>query len=106
MALGSRGWQHSPQSRDSIRQKHKDELHGDECCAPTMPTVARNWVASELPLDTTVDCASDDVPCVSAGHPVHEMTSWSCIESLFKFLEQRYCNRVKNKNFKVVWEFL
>ncbi|KAK0181489.1 hypothetical protein PV327_003769 [Microctonus hyperodae] len=59
--------------------------------------VARNWVASELPLDTTVDCASDDVPCVSAGHPVHEMTSWSCIESLFKFLEQRYCNRVKNK---------
>ncbi|XP_008552885.1 FAM172 family protein homolog CG10038 [Microplitis demolitor] len=60
--------------------------------------VSKNWVSSEQPLDTPVDCASDDVPCVSAGHPVHEMTSWSCIESLFKFLEERYHNRIKGKD--------
>ncbi|KAH0539190.1 FAM172 family protein homolog CG10038 isoform X2 [Cotesia glomerata] len=60
--------------------------------------VSKNWVSSEQPLDTPVDCASDDVPCVSAGHPVHEMTSWSCIESLFKFLEEHYNNRVKGKD--------
>ncbi|KAG8042006.1 hypothetical protein G9C98_007314 [Cotesia typhae] len=60
--------------------------------------VSKNWVSSEQPLDTPVDCPSDDVPCVSAGHPVHEMTSWSCIESLFKFLEEHYNNRVKGKD--------
>ncbi|XP_034943131.1 FAM172 family protein homolog CG10038 isoform X2 [Chelonus insularis] len=59
--------------------------------------VARNWVSSDKPLDSSVDCASDDVPCVSAGHPVHEMTSSSCIDSLFKFLEDRYHSRIKSR---------
>ncbi|XP_015121334.1 FAM172 family protein homolog CG10038 isoform X1 [Diachasma alloeum] len=76
-----------------------DSVHaipGKEC-SPIVQT-GRNWVSSEHPLDTPVDCASDDVPCISAGHPVHEMTSWSCIESLFKFLEERYDNRIKRKD--------
>jgi len=59
--------------------------------------VARNWVSSDKPLDTPEHTPSGDIECVSAGHPVHEMTSWSCIESLFKFLEDRYKSLMDTK---------
>ncbi|XP_043276836.1 FAM172 family protein homolog CG10038 [Venturia canescens] len=52
--------------------------------------ITKNWVTSDKPLDTPEKTSSDDVECVSAGTSVHEMTSWSSIESVFRFLEQRY----------------
>ncbi|XP_015596392.1 UPF0528 protein CG10038 isoform X2 [Cephus cinctus] len=52
--------------------------------------VSRNWVASNNPLDTPELSLSGDVDRVSSGHNTHEMSSWACIESLFKFLEDRY----------------
>lgn len=52
--------------------------------------VAKNWVSSEKPLDTPELSLSGDIVRVSSGHSVHEMTSWSCMESLFKYLTDQY----------------
>lgn len=53
--------------------------------------VARNWVSSKEPLDTNVPTPRRvDIPRVSAGDTRHEMTSWSSIESIFKFLDEKY----------------
>ncbi|XP_066591964.1 FAM172 family protein homolog CG10038 isoform X2 [Prorops nasuta] len=52
--------------------------------------VSRNWACSEKPLDAPVLSLSGDIERVSAGHTVHEMSSSSCMESLFKFIENRY----------------
>lgn len=52
--------------------------------------VSRNWVCSDKPLDAPVLCPSGDIERVSAGHTVHEMSSSSCIDSLFRFIEERY----------------
>ncbi|XP_033224993.1 FAM172 family protein homolog CG10038 isoform X2 [Belonocnema kinseyi] len=56
--------------------------------------VARNWVSSEKPLDTPELSLSGDIERVSSGHSVHEMTSWSCIESLFKYIDNQYKSTV------------
>ncbi|KAL2729238.1 FAM172 family protein CG10038 isoform X1 [Vespula squamosa] len=53
-------------------------------------TISKNWVCSDKPLDTPVLCPSGDIERVSAGHTVHEMSSSSCIDSLFRFIEDRY----------------
>nr|CAD7198297.1 unnamed protein product [Timema douglasi] len=52
--------------------------------------VGRNWVAHDEPLDAPVKAPADEITRVSAGHIQHEMTSWSCMESLFTFLQERY----------------
>lgn len=48
-----------------------------------------NWAQSKLPLDTPMPGAKSDCLNVSAGHPIHEWTSSSCITSVFRFLEAR-----------------
>ncbi|GAB1605092.1 cotranscriptional regulator FAM172A homolog isoform X1 [Argonauta hians] len=50
---------------------------------------SRNWVTSEDPLDTEVETFEGLIPCVSAGHTQHEMTSWSSIDSIFKYLTDK-----------------
>lgn len=52
--------------------------------------VAKNWVSSEKPLDASELSLSGDIVRVSSGHSVHEMTSWSCMESLFNFINDQY----------------
>ncbi|XP_049765066.1 FAM172 family protein homolog CG10038 [Schistocerca cancellata] len=52
--------------------------------------VSRNWVAEDEPLDTPIPFHRPDIERISAGHPRHEMTSSSSIDSVFKFLEERY----------------
>jgi len=53
---------------------------------------AINWVQSDEPLDTVQKpqmFSSDGCPCVSAGHPKHEWTSGSAIESVWKYIDQK-----------------
>lgn len=54
--------------------------------------LARNWVTSKRPLNEALDDGGrrSGVATYSAGHEVHEFTSWSCMEPLFEFLEQRF----------------
>ncbi|KAK3919597.1 Cotranscriptional regulator FAM172A [Frankliniella fusca] len=53
--------------------------------------VGRNWVSSAEPLDKILeDDPKSDITAVSAGHKKHEMTSWSCKDSLFKYLQECY----------------
>ncbi|XP_063708461.1 FAM172 family protein homolog CG10038 isoform X2 [Culicoides brevitarsis] len=56
----------------------------------TLQEYGRNWVTSSEKLDTPLKKRTNDVPCFSAGHTKHEYTSWSCIDALFKFFEERY----------------
>ncbi|XP_072937905.1 cotranscriptional regulator ARB2A [Epargyreus clarus] len=53
-----------------------------------MKKVAKNWVATTSPLDTPIKTADYDITRVSAGHPKHEMTSYTSFESVFKFVEE------------------
>lgn len=49
---------------------------------------AKNWVQSDKPLDTLEKKAgSANCEEVSAGHPKHENTSSSAIESVFRYLK-------------------
>ena len=50
---------------------------------------AINWMQSDLPLDTPMKQPGEGCECVSAGHPKHEHTSQSAIESVFKFLNSK-----------------
>lgn len=53
--------------------------------------VGRNWVSSAAPLDEIIeDDKKSDITSVSAGHKKHEMTSWSCKDSLFEYLRECY----------------
>ncbi|XP_047029058.1 FAM172 family protein homolog CG10038 [Helicoverpa zea] len=54
-----------------------------------MQEAARNWISSQSPLDTPMKTPDYDIPRVSAGHQKHEMTSYSCMESVFKFIEEK-----------------
>lgn len=49
-----------------------------------------NYVGSDKPLDTPEYDLHGDIKRVSAGHSKHEMTSYSCMESLFDFVEEKY----------------
>ncbi|ELR19510.1 uncharacterized protein ACA1_269310 [Acanthamoeba castellanii str. Neff] len=52
---------------------------------------AVNWVKSNKPLDAPERGSGEDgCPCVSAGHPKHEWTSGCCVESVFKFLDDKF----------------
>jgi hypothetical protein len=48
-----------------------------------------NWAQSKLPLDTQMPGEKSDCLNVSAGHPIHEWTSSSCMVSVFAFLQAR-----------------
>ena len=48
-------------------------------------TRARNWVASDDELDTPVASSDKDAPMVSGGHNTHEWTSWTSLDSVFRF---------------------
>lgn len=55
--------------------------------------VACDWVTSKSPLDTPVSASRDGIRKVSAGHTKHEWTSYSAIDSIFKFMEEKYEQR-------------
>ncbi|KAG9297967.1 hypothetical protein G9A89_018795 [Geosiphon pyriformis] len=54
----------------------------------------KNWIKSERPLDTPVQDANGyfGCRCISAGHPKHEYTSGTAIESVFEFLKGKLEN--------------
>jgi len=73
-----------------------DSVHSSSPRDPTdvqkfLKKHAVNWVQSDKPLDTPMG-EGEGCKCVSAGHPKHEYTSPSAIESVFKFL----ATKVKN----------
>ncbi|KAJ9574602.1 hypothetical protein L9F63_008229, partial [Diploptera punctata] len=61
--------------------------------------VACNWVSDNAALGTPVSTASNDIPKVSAGSTKHELTSSSCFEVIFNFLQKRYYNMAGTSNF-------
>ncbi|CAG9790772.1 unnamed protein product [Diatraea saccharalis] len=54
-----------------------------------MKEISRNWISSSEPLDTPMKTPEFDCHRVSAGHPKHEMSSCACIDSAFKFIEEK-----------------
>lgn len=52
--------------------------------------VGRNWVTSGEVVDTPVKSRGAVPACVSAGHKQHEMTSYTSMDSVFKFFTQLY----------------
>lgn len=66
-----------------------DSVHG-RTTNPRLAEIGINFVSSDKPLGASERDEDDEMPCVSAGHPKHEMTSYSCFEALFEFLEKRY----------------
>ncbi|GBP79900.1 UPF0528 protein CG10038 [Eumeta japonica] len=71
-----------------------DSVHGYSKLKVTkyLKKVAKNWVASNNPLDSPVSTPDHEIIRVSAGHPKHELTSYSCINSVFKFIEEKIPN--------------
>nr|XP_017000346.2 FAM172 family protein homolog CG10038 [Drosophila takahashii] len=59
--------------------------------------VTCDWVASDTPLDTPVSQSKNSIRKVSAGHTKHEWTSYSAIDSVFKFIEEKYEQRANRK---------
>jgi len=57
-----------------------------------------NFVSSSKPLGTPERGYSDGMPMVSAGSSKHEMTSYACIDELFKFLDKMYEKERGNVN--------
>jgi hypothetical protein len=56
-----------------------------------------NFVSSEKPLGAP-ESSYGGMKRVSAGHPKHEMTSYSCMSALFEFLDQRYKEERESKS--------
>ncbi|GFT79683.1 cotranscriptional regulator FAM172A [Nephila pilipes] len=53
--------------------------------------VGRNWVFSNLPLDTYLRTFDGyEVDCYSAGTQRHDLTSWMSFASVYEFIDQRY----------------
>ncbi|KAK9508114.1 hypothetical protein O3M35_007847 [Rhynocoris fuscipes] len=77
-----------------------DSVHGkiprvvSSVLADHLAKIGRNWVSSSEALDTPLPEQAGEIQCVSAGTPKHEMTSWSCINSLFSFIEERLEKRL------------
>ncbi|CAO1415718.1 unnamed protein product [Diamesa serratosioi] len=67
-----------------------DSVHSSYSLTPKLRAVGINYVGSDKPLDTPEYDLHGDIKRVSAGHSKHEMTSYSCIESLFDFVEEKY----------------
>ncbi|XP_030374329.1 FAM172 family protein homolog CG10038-like [Scaptodrosophila lebanonensis] len=52
--------------------------------------VTCNWASSEEPLDTVLPIPDDEVHKVSAGHANHEWTSYTAMESVMKYIEEKH----------------
>ncbi|XP_046401124.1 FAM172 family protein homolog CG10038 isoform X2 [Ischnura elegans] len=61
--------------------------HAMEKYAKFLSLASRNWVSSDLPLDEPESTREGEIPRVSAGTVKHELTSWSCLQSVFAFFE-------------------
>ncbi|GAB0088646.1 FAM172 family protein homolog CG10038 [Sergentomyia squamirostris] len=58
--------------------------------------IARNWVTSAKPLDTSLTTGDpSDVPHYSAGHMQHEWTSYAAMSAVFDFISRRYDDFIK-----------
>lgn len=68
---------------------HRMGTHVPEDVRRWLSKVGINWVASGDPLDTPQRSVDGDAARRSAGHKQHEWTSWSCIDSVFPFLESK-----------------
>ncbi|KAH8418108.1 hypothetical protein KR009_003471 [Drosophila setifemur] len=62
-----------------------------------MSRVACDWIVSRTPLDTPVSASKESIRRVSAGHTKHEWTSYSAIDSIFKFIEEKYEQRTNTE---------
>ncbi|XP_037772774.1 cotranscriptional regulator FAM172A homolog [Penaeus monodon] len=52
--------------------------------------ISRHWQTSDQPLDTELPTMENGMKMVSAGTNTHERTSQACMESVFKFFQDRY----------------
>ncbi|KAH8268435.1 hypothetical protein KR026_007103 [Drosophila bipectinata] len=59
--------------------------------------VACDWVTSKTPLGTPVLTTKGSIRKVSAGHTKHEWTSYTAIDSIFKYMEKKYEKRSNKK---------
>lgn len=66
-----------------------DSVHG-RGLSKRVNEIGVNFVTSDKPVNTILKSYDGNMQLRSAGHHKHEMTSWSCIDSLFEFLNQRY----------------
>ncbi|XP_017143128.1 FAM172 family protein homolog CG10038 isoform X1 [Drosophila miranda] len=66
-------------------------------CENYLQEVTCDWVTSNSPLDTPISSTRDKIRRVSAGHTKHEWTSYSAMDSVFKFFEEKYEQRTKVK---------
>lgn len=66
-----------------------DSVHG-RGLTKKLIDVGVNFVTSDEPLDTVLRQHDGDMERRSAGHTRHEMTSFSCIDALFKFVNEKY----------------
>ncbi|XP_073989562.1 FAM172 family protein homolog CG10038 isoform X2 [Rhodnius prolixus] len=77
-----------------------DSVHGkipravSSVLADHLAKIGRNWVSSSDVLDSPLPEQTGEIQCVSAGISKHELTSWSCMDSLFSFIEERLENRL------------
>ncbi|XP_063368131.1 cotranscriptional regulator ARB2A [Cydia amplana] len=68
-----------------------DSVHGfsSKSIPDYVTQTATNWISSNKPLDTPMPTRKGEIPMVSAGHPKHEMTSYSCMDSVFNFFDEK-----------------
>ncbi|XP_001994577.2 FAM172 family protein homolog CG10038 [Drosophila grimshawi] len=73
--------------------------HPPANCKEYFLEVTRNWLSSREPLgkDLTNGDKEHNITCVSAGHPEHEWTSYSAIDSVFNFIDKKYEERMKGR---------
>lgn len=64
--------------------------NGDENVIQFYTERAKNWVSCLDELDTEIETYSDYCPTVAAGTDKHEYTSYSSMNSIFKFLSEKY----------------
>lgn len=75
-----------------------DSVHGRGLTKRVID-IGVNFVTSNKPLNTILRSNDGgDMELRSAGHIKHEMTSYSCIESLFEFIKQRYDEETGSKS--------
>lgn len=67
-----------------------DSVHSSRNVNAHLVKIGINYVSSSTPLGTPARSFTGDMTRVSAGHPKHEMSSYSCIEALFEFVNEKY----------------
>ncbi|KAG6452030.1 hypothetical protein O3G_MSEX007436 [Manduca sexta] len=68
-----------------------DSVHtyANKPITPCMKQISRNWISSQKALDVPMKTPDFEITRVSAGVERHERTSGACIESVFKFIDQK-----------------